>query len=293
MNILIAGGNGFIGKNLAQHLEKENHKISILTRNKSICDGKHKIYWDAKNLEIENNFDVIINLCGKNISESRWSNRVKQELLNSRINPTKTIINFIETSAKKTTLINASAIGIYSKKTSRQDETSNINIPPTTFSEKIVQEWESCSQKNHTKTINIRLGAVLGKGGGIIQKILPLFKIGLGSVIGNNKDKLSWIHIDDVCEAISFIIKNKNPLKTYNLTSPESCTQKEFANAIAKSCHKKCFLKIPPIMIKLIFGQMGEEIMLGSLNIYPKNLEDEGFIFKHQNISQAIKSINN
>ena len=125
----------------------------------------------------------------------------------------------------------------------------------------------------------------------MLAKILPAFKLGLGTVIGNKSAHLSWVHIDDLCRAIQFIIQLKKPESTYNLTSPSPCTQLTFAKTVAESCHRPCFLQFPSFFIEKISGQMGKELLLTDQKICPENLERADFKFNYKEIKSAISDI--
>ncbi len=125
----------------------------------------------------------------------------------------------------------------------------------------------------------------------MLEKILPAFKWGLGTVMGNKNAHLSWIHIDDLCRAIQFIIQLKEPESIYNITSPSSCTQRTFAKTVAKALHKPCFLHLSEFFVENIFGQMGKELLLADQKIFPKNLENAGFKFNYKEIKHAISDI--
>jgi uncharacterized protein (TIGR01777 family) len=297
MNILIAGGSGFIGNYLTKFLIKEGHNITVLTRSpKKVSEETNILEWNGKTLGTDQRFDIIINLCGKNIARKRWSKKRKGQLLASRIDSTKAIVSYIENdpSTVKPRLLNASAIGYYPSSDQIQTEENPVNSKERSFSRELVSEWESCAQKATeygSQVSCLRFGVVLGRGGGMLAKILPAFKLGLGTVMGNKNAHLSWIHIDDLCRAIQFIIQTKQPESTYNLTSPSYCTQLSFAKTVAKACHKPCFLYLSEFFIENIFGQMGKELLLVDQKIFPKNLENAGFKFNYKNIKHAISNI--
>ncbi|MDF1796021.1 MAG: TIGR01777 family oxidoreductase [Coxiellaceae bacterium] len=297
MDILIAGGSGFIGTTLTKFLIEDGHKVTILTRSpKTLSKSINTLLWDGKSLETDQQFNTIINLCGQNIASKRWSQKRKSELQASRIEPTKAIVSYIKStpSSLKPRLLNASAIGYYPSSDQTQTEENFVNSKEQSFSRELVSEWESCAQKATqygSEVSCLRTGVVLGKDGGMLAKILPAFKCGLGSVMGNKSDHLSWIHVDDLCRAIQFIIQITDPEPSYNLTSPVSCTQLSFAKTVAKACHKPCFLHLSAFFIQKIFGQMGKELLLANQKIYPKNLENAGFTFNYKEIEQAMSNI--
>ena len=140
------------------------------------------------------------------------------------------------------------------------------------------------------KTI-LRFGVVLGNQG-MLKKILPTARFGLGSVIGTGHQYLSWVHVDDLCQAIGYLIKNqKFKNQTVNITSPSACTQKQFITTLCELLKKPRWMVMPKWLVKRLFGQMGEELLLSSHNIKPKNLLDSGFKFKYPEIESALEDL--
>ncbi|MCH9770357.1 MAG: TIGR01777 family oxidoreductase [Gammaproteobacteria bacterium] len=297
MDILIAGGSGFIGKHLTAFLIQEGHKVTVLTRSiQKVSSEAKRLEWDGKTLETNLSFDIIINLCGQNIASKRWSQKRKCQLLASRIDPTKAIVSYIKNiqSTVKPRLLNASAIGYYPSSNEIQTEENPASSKQSAFSRELVSKWESCAKKANeygSQVSCLRFSVALGRDGGMLKKILPPFKLGLGTVIGNKSAYSSWIHIDDLCRAIQFIILLKQIKPTYNLSSPTPCTQLSLATAIATSCHRKCFLRLPEVFVYIIFGEMGKELLLANQKILPKNLVNAGFEFKYKNINSAINNL--
>lgn len=294
MKILIAGGSGFIGGYLERFLSK-SHQVVILTR---LSSYKHNnvtvINWDGKKLVTQQEFDAIINLCGVGIASKRWSRKNRQVLLNSRIEPTQAIVDFIRnySGANKPRLINASAIGYYPSSPFRQDE--NSHHEQTSFAYQLVSQWEknALAASNYGIAVTcLRFGIVLGKGGGLIAKLLPSYQRGFGAVMGDPNAYLSWVHIDDLCRAVSFILSLEQPCPVYNITAPNACTQLEFSKTLAKLCQRPCFLRLPPFLVKRIFGQMGKELLLANQKIYPQQLIKERFDFTYSTIDRALNSI--
>lgn len=297
MDILIAGGSGFVGKHLEQFLTTKGHNITILTRSeKKARQSKNGLLWDGKSLETRQSFDLIINLCGLNIAEKKWSKAVKQQLIDSRIYPTQAIVRFIENypSNQKPTLLNASAIGFYHSSDAKQTEQDYEQSHKPLFSTGLVSQWESCAQSARqfgAKVSCLRFGVVLGHNGGMLKKVMPSFNLGLGAIIGDKKAHLSWVHIQDVCRAVEFIMQQPEPKKAYNITSVQSCTQETFSKTLASALKKPCFIHLPSFFVKLMFGQMGEELLLANQKIYPKNLIDGGFEFRYESINEALNEI--
>lgn len=295
MDVLIAGGSGFIGSYLSDFLTQKGYGVTVLTRDVNKVKSFLALEWNGKKLQTDLKFDVIINLCGLSIAAKRWSKKVKRELLDSRLKPTQAIVEFIKnyTHEKKPRLINASAVGFYPSSEETQTEEHYVSLSKPLFSRELVTSWESCAQKaaSHTSVTCLRFGAVMGKGGGMLGKLLLGYKLGLGAVLGDKNAYLSWIHMLDLCRVMLFVMSLEQPKPVYNATAPYACTQLEFSKALAKACKRPCFLHFPSFLVKIIFGQMGEELLLANQKILPKNLEEAEFKFQYPAIDVALQHL--
>lgn len=293
MHILITGGTGFVGSNLSKYLYDNGHEIIVLTRDKSKVDSSFTAFESIDEIQPEAKIDYIINLAGAAI-DKKWTESYKRELIDSRVNTTAKIIKLIEKlHTKPKRLISASAIGFYG---TSEDKIFDENSPPPSddqFTAKLCKAWENEALKAKNlgvETKIIRLGVVLGKQGAL-KKMLPAFKFGLGGKIGNGKQFFSWIHIDDVVNAINFLINNEPKEEIFNLTSPNIVTNAQFTSALGKAIKRPTLFTVPKITIKLLFGEMGKELLLKGQKAIPNNLKKAGFEFKYQNIDDALKNI--
>jgi hypothetical protein len=283
---LITGGTGFIGSKLVEELLEDGHKITILTRKKIVNDKINYI----QNLDGDFDYDIVINLAGETISKY-WSKKNKEKIYHSRIDLTNKLAEIINNSKNPPSLvISGSAIGFYG---TSQNLVFDENSKPATqnlFSQKICADWENAAQKisNKTRLALIRTGVVVGKNGGIIKKMLLPFKLGLGGKIGKGNQYLSWIALDDVILAINHIINNENLSGTVNLSSPEVASNQSFAKTLALVLNRPCFFDMPEFIAKILFGKMGEELLLAGQNVYPKKLLASGFKFQTASLKSAI-----
>ncbi|MCE3238903.1 MAG: cell division inhibitor-like protein [Gammaproteobacteria bacterium] len=297
-NFLITGGTGFIGKALSESLLKHGYIIYILTRNKNLNSersNQEKNY--INNLsEIQNiDIDIIINLAGETISK-RWTEDAKKRIYSSRIVTTRDLVNYMRSKKTKPTLfISGSAVGYYGtdlKKTfNEEDSASNVNPQ---FASSLCKAWEDEASQAvalGVRTVFLRIGPVLEKDGGILKKLLPSFYLGLGSQIGDGKQWLSWIDRYDLIKLILFIIHQQNIDGPINATSPNPVTNKEFSCALAKALKRPCFLKIPGFILKLIFDQMADEIMVKGQKVLPQKALIHGFEFSYPTIEQSFEKI--
>ena len=292
--VFIAGGTGFIGSSIIPALLKEGYEVQVLVRNKekakklpSSC--KVILGNPAKSGEWQKYLketDIAINLAGQNIF-ARWTKAYKKLILESRIKSTENIVSSLKKSAL---LINASAVGYYGDKGNTL--VTEDSPPGNDFLAKTCIEWEKRALKakeKDAKVIIARVGVVLGRTGGMLPKILPIFKLGLGGTLGKGNQWFPWIHIKDLVSAILFLIK-KEKEGIYNFVSPNPVTNKEFTKTLGKVLKKPTLLPVPVFMMKLIFGELAN-IIICSIRAYPKNLLELGFKFKFETIEDALKDL--
>lgn len=294
MKFLITGGSGFIGTKLVSFLVQGNHDITVLTRHKKkLRNKKINIIEDLVTIDKDQYYDVVINLAGATISK-RWTEGYKRELINSRISITQKLVSFIrKLKTKPKLLINASAVGYYGihQEDVILDETSK---PNNDFTHILCQKWEYEAMKAESYGVRsciARLGIVLGKSGGVLEKMLVPFKLGLGAVIGNGKQIMPWIHIQDVINIFNLFITDGNQSGVYNLTSPNAVSNYEFSKKLGIALHRPVMFSMPQFMIKLLFGEMGEKLLLKGNIIRPKRILEAGYIFQYPHIDQALSDI--
>lgn len=277
MKIAIAGGTGFVGSALAKELQKE-HDIVLITRD----DFKQN-----RLLEIIKNCDGVINLAGAPISK-KWTKEYKKELLNSRIETTKSLVEVMKTT-KPQIFISTSAIGIYKNGYSGEEESAIYNDE---FLGTLAKTWEEealKAEQDNIKTTIFRFGVVIGKNGGALKQMELPFKLGLGGSIGDGENIMSWISLEDVISAIKFALSGRTK-GIYNLTSPNPISNKNFSIILADTFNKPMFLSVPIFILKLKFGE-GSVIMTDSLEIYPNKLLNENFVFKYPNLKECLENI--
>jgi hypothetical protein len=282
MIIAITGVGGFIGSQLASFFQSSNYELRTIQR---IEEGTLATEV-ARQLS---GVDVIINLAGAPII-SRWNAAYKKLLLDSRIITTRKIVEAINLlDQKPKLLISASAIGIYSQEGIQTE--SNFSIAHD-FLGQICSAWELEAKKAIpvTRVAIIRLGIVLGKGGGALKRMLPLFKLGLGGKIASGKQGFSWIHSADVIHAIQFIIENEQLKGEFNFTAPEVVDNLKFTKVLAKVLHRPAFFAVPTIALKILFGE-GSMAVIGGQYALPKHLADEGFQYRYPDLKSALEDI--
>ncbi|CAC9544041.1 Cell division inhibitor Slr1223 (YfcH in EC), contains epimerase/dehydratase and DUF1731 domains [uncultured Gammaproteobacteria bacterium] len=294
MNILITGGTGFIGSALCAHLLKENNKIVILSRYPEKIKHPIKAIADLSDLQDSDIFDVVINLAGEPIANKRWSDKQKNQIFSSRIDITEKLISYFEKlDNKPKLLISGSAIGYYGvgKTDNIIEEKEGGN---NSFSSELCQKWEAVAlkaEKLGIRTCLLRTGIVLGKNGGALSKMLFPFKMCLGGIIGHGKQWMSWIHIDDLTGIILYCINHDNLKGAINGTSPNPVTNKEFTKTLGMTLKRPTIFPMPAIVVKLLMGKMGEELLLAGKKITPKKVLDAGYKFTYKTLEEALTNI--
>jgi uncharacterized protein (TIGR01777 family) len=287
--ILLTGGTGFIGSKLSEELLKEGYKVTILSR-KNHHKNQEKINYISDLDQKEFDYDIVINLCGEPIS-CRWSETKKKEIYDSRIKLTQKLAEKIINSNKTPKLfISGSAIGYYGTSPTQIFQEKTLPTNQNLFSQKVCFDWEAAAKKteNKTRLVIIRTGVVIGQDGGIIKKMLLPFKLGLGGKIASGNQPMSWIHLEDEVGAILHIINNSNIRGAVNLCSESSTTNREFSMQLAKSLQRPCLFTIPGLSMKLIYGEMADELLLAGQKVYPRALLESGYKFKFSELEMAI-----
>ena len=291
MKILITGSSGLIGQALTTKLNLEGHTVQKLQRN----DSTQALFWDTLgnkvNLPNDSYFDAVIHLAGENIATGRWTKSKKEQIRESRLQGTKALYEALSALEKKPSIIiTASALGYYGSQGSTQlDETSPVG---SGFLATLCKEWEDLSsslEHKNTRFVSTRFGLILAPSGGLLKTILPIFKLGLGGRIGDGKQYMSWISLDDTVRAIVFCLMNDSVQGPINITAPTPITNAEFTKKLGQALHRPAICHIPQFIIKLIMGQMGTELLLRSAQGNPSKLLKHGFTFNNVEIEACFK----
>jgi uncharacterized protein (TIGR01777 family) len=296
MKILISGSSGFLGSHLIPSLKNEGHEIVRLIR-RPVKDASQEIYWNPEQAELNNQdlegFDVLINLAGENIAARRWSNTVKARIKNSRVNSTQLLADTItRLQIKPKVFISASATGYYGD---RGDEKLYENSPAgSTFLAQVCQAWEAAAASvadAKTRVVYLRFGVILSPHSGVLAKMLPAFRTGLGAVIGNGKQYLPWITLEDVLRAITHVINDTSLHGPINVVAPSHVTQAEFSKCLARVLSRPVLFTLPSFILKTTLGQMAQELLLASTRVISKKLINSGFSFKNAQLEATLKSL--
>ena len=304
--IIVCGATGFVGRSLIPALLKEDYEVSVLGRDRHKLQSTfpnqsiHLHTWDDLDTLVPDNYAAIINLTGENIGDGLWSKKKKQTIINSRVEATKKIVQWCAKSSNKLPHIyNASAIGIYGTQINQHSLPPALNESDaqttnssSLFLVEVGQAWERATfpaiEKGHPVTL-MRFGVVIKKGEGMLKKLQLPYSLGVGSVIGTGYQAISWIYIVDLVNAILFLLKHPDILGPVNLCSPGCVSQKAFASALASSLHRPLIFTLPAYLIKMLFGQMGEELLLSGQHVAPSVLNQAGFVFSQPNLKLALE----
>jgi uncharacterized protein (TIGR01777 family) len=298
MKVVITGATGFVGQVIVKQLLAAGDEVVVLTRNvarAAISLGSSCRYYqwdDAESLpplEALEGADGIINLMGETIAK-RWDEQHKKRVYNSRINGTRKLVEAIEKLNKKPKVfVSTSAIGIYGNRGSEEiNESSNL---ADDFLAKVCKDWENEANKarNHgLRVAIIRVGIVIGQGGGALAQMLPVFKLGGGGPLGSGKQYMSWIHIDDLASMFVEALKNNEIKGVLNGTSPYPVTNAEFTKVLGKVLRRPAFLPAPAFAIKLAFGEMSQ-ILLEGQKVLPVKFKEAKFRFRIPTLEMALK----
>ncbi|SEW04751.1 hypothetical protein SAMN05421841_0785 [Chryseobacterium wanjuense] len=296
MKIIIAAGTGFLGKNLEKYFTEKGNEVYILTRSPK---RNNEMYWNAKTLgewkNILENADILINLAGKSV-DCRYTEKNKKEIYSSRIDSTKVLQQAIDDCRNKPKVwLNASSATIYVH-SETQLNTEENGIIGDDFSMNICKSWEKEFFKAKTENLRkvaLRTSIVLGNNGGAFPKLKMITKFGLGGKQGRGNQNVSWIHIDDFCKAIQFIIDHENISGKINITAPNPLSNKEFMMKLRKEMKAQFGLNAPVWQLEIasIFLKTETELLLKSRNVYPDKLMKSGFEFSYLEIDSAFKNL--
>lgn len=301
--IIITGATGFIGGFVSNSLLEDGYEIIALSRNpdkyKPIGEDRMKfVLWDGQNaegwVEYVENAKAIINFAGENIASGIWTNRRKRRILESRVNATQAISQAIKlVDIKPEVLIQASAIGYYG---TRQNEvlSESSSAAGKGFLSELTQIWEeeaSVMQKSNVRIVILRFGMVLGKHGGLLARIKPVFKSFFGGHFGSGKQYISWIHISDILKSIKYFLIQHQLKGVFNLTAPQPVCSRDFFRCVGKHLHRPSWFHIPSGVLKTFMGEMAEELFLASQQVMPNRLIENNFQFDYPTLDSALSQI--
>lgn len=295
MRILLTGGTGLIGRHLVSRLLALGHTVCVVTRSpekaRQMLDARVEIWPGLQKVSTLDGIDAVINLAGEPIADKRWTQAQKQKLCESRWVITQRISELIQASeTPPSVLISGSATGYYGDL--GEVVVTEEEPPHNEFTHKLCARWEqiACTaQSDRTRVCLLRTGVVLARNGGILSKMVPPFKLGLGGPIGNGRQYLAWIHIDDMVNGILWLLDNdlRGP---FNMVSPYPVRNEQFSHALGQALNRPAFLRVPAPAIRLLMGE-SSVLVLGGQRALPKRLEAAGFTFRWYDLEEALGDI--
>ncbi len=295
MNILVTGGTGLIGRHLVPRLLSLGHTVTVVTRDpekaRSRFDQRVNIWKGLSDVQDVDAFDAVINLAGEPIADKRWTAAQKQRLCQSRWQITQRLVTLIKSSDNPpSVLISGSATGYYGdlgEVLVTEDEP-----PHNEFTHKLCAKWEqiaSQAQSDKTRVCLLRTGVVFAPQGGILAKMLPLFRMGLGGPLGTGRQYMAWIHIDDMVNGILWLLDNalQGP---FNMVSPYPVRNEQFTHTLGHVLSRPAFIRAPATAIKLLMGESAV-LVLGGQRALPKRLEESGFGFRWFDLEEALHDV--
>ena len=301
MKIIITGASGFIGRHLVHYFDQMGHQVVALSRNPEKTQSQFhsgvtclpfKMHDPSTWLDELADANVIINLIGENIMRHPWTRSYKKKLRNSRIDSVMTIFKALQDAKpQKITFIQASAVGYYGNTSIPVDEQA---APGNDFLARLTYDWERATDAIAdlgVRRIITRFGAILGKDGGALAKLIPIYKGFLGGTIGSGEQSFSWMHIEDLQHAMAFIVEKEALRGVFNFVSPKPVSQKELNRTLAEVLRRPAFWRIPELPVKLLLGEMGKALILGGQYVKPAALLNAGFEFRFENLKDALNDL--
>lgn len=291
LNVLITGATGLIGGALRKHLESRGHRVFALDRS----DADAAFRYSAQNREVRLDpdiaLDAVINLAGANISASRWTDSYKRLIMDSRVELTRALAEAMAVSPHKPRVfLSATAIGYYGDTgTETVDESSPRGAD---FLANVAGNWEAACEPALAagiRTVNMRFGVVLSRDGGVLKEMLLPFKLGGGGKLGDGSQFMSWIALSDVISLVELCLRDDNISGPINFVSGQPSTNAEFTRALGKVLRRPAFSPfLRAWLIRLLFGEMGETLLLGSNRVVSRRHEEIGFTPAHSDLTEAL-----
>ncbi len=288
MKVVVSGGRGFIGSALVPRVLERAEDVAVLSRSPEKVRSGRGIPWSA--VAEAGTADVVINLAGENVGAGRWTAERKRRIFDSRLNATRALVDAMrDAPTKGRTFISVSAVGFYGV---RGEEVLDENSSSGSgFLAEVTRQWESAAHRADSvaRVVIFRFGVVLGAGGGALQKMLPPFRLGVGGPIGSGTQWMSWVDLADVIRAMEWAINQPEVRGVYNITASEPARNGDFARTLGRVLHRPSFMPAPAFALRLIFGEMADEMLLGGQRVMPSRATAEGFTFNYPTLEGSLR----
>ena len=293
MKLLITGGTGFIGVPLCQRLVQRGHDLFVLTRQpprRSTQDRVQFLSWDTDAwLQTLRSIEGVINLAGASLAAKRWTSTQKQIIRDSRIHTTRRLVDAIAAAAKKPSiLMNASAIGYYGARDN--EELGEAESAGSGFLAELCQAWEAEAQRAErlgVRVVRLRIGLVLGPGGGALAKMVPPFRFFVGGPLGSGRQWVSWIHQADVLGLIEWVLTHQEVSGAVNATAPTPVNMRELCQELGHVMHRPSWAPVPANVLRLLLGEMADLLLTGQ-RVLPHVALRGGYTFAFPTLRPAL-----
>ena len=297
MHILLTGGTGLIGRQLAYRLMVD-HDITVLTRDaaraRAMLSPSIDLIEDLSTWQPATRVDAVINLAGEPIADKRWTTAQKQRICASRWNKTQQLVDWIRAQPiPPHTLLSGSAIGYYGRQPQDVVVTEEQHRVTPEFTHEVCAKWEGIAMSvssASTRVCVLRTGVVLSTQGGALVKMALPFKLGVGGQVGSGEQMLSWIHIEDMVEAMVFLLEHAHCKGIYNLTAPTPVSNADFSQTLASVLHRPNLFRVPIMALKLLMGEASDLVTTGQ-SVLPKRLQEAGYRFRYPQLEGALRDL--
>lgn len=292
MHVLISGGTGFIGSALVPRLESGGHQVTVLTRQR-LKDTRTTRYVRSLSDIGSTPVDAVVNLAGASLAGRRWTQAYKQVIRDSRIQTTRKLVSWVQSARHKPQVfLSASAIGFYGPQGDHFLTEAAASTP--SFSSILCRDWEAAAggaEKAGVRTCFLRLGVVLDTEGGAYADMSRPFRFGMANWMGHGDQWLSWVHRSDVIAAILYLLEQPCLSGPFNITAPEPVTSRGFCDVMRQHYRTLAALPVPAPVLRLMLGEMAEELLLTGQRVVPAALREAGFSFAFDNLGAAVADI--
>ncbi len=296
MKVLVTGASGFVGSALVPVLAGDGHFIVRLVRT-APAPGRSEVFWDpvrgTVDLDALEGLDAAVHLAGASIAASRWTAEAKRRIRESRVAGTRLLCeSFARLDRPPKVLVCASAVGYYGDGGHgilRED-----SPPGTGFLAQVCREWEAASgpaERKGIRVVRLRIGMVLGAGGGALAQMIPIFRAGLGGRVGSGEQYVSWIAVDDLVGAVDHAIRTDSLEGPVNAVAPNPVTNREFAKTLGRVLGRPSVLPAPAFALRLVLGDMADELLLASARVEPDRLLSSGYRFRYPELEGALRHL--
>jgi uncharacterized protein (TIGR01777 family) len=293
LKVLLSGSTGLVGRSLTKVLHDSGHQVVPLTRGRR---EQGRAWWDPESGEIDlapaGQFDAAIHLAGENVASGKWTTGKKAKIRASRVQGSALLAEALAAMPTPPgSYLQASAIGFYGDR--GEDILDESSGPGAGFLSETCAAWEKASgaaEAAGIRTVKMRIGVVMDRSGGALKKMLTPFRLGLGGPVGNGRQYVSWISLRDVCAAVLHLLENDSISGAVNLVSPGAVPQRELARALGQALHRPAMVPLPAAIVRLAFGEMGNDLLLASTRVRPARLEESGFRFEDPEIRKLFQS---